>query len=178
MSHSTVAKRYAQSLFQLALQQNVVSEVGQDLQELTKALRENGEILEVLNIPTIENAKKKAIISEVFANANKVLVDTLHLLIDKKRINEIPAIAAEFKNLSAEAQGFAEATVYSTRPLNEEEVAEISVAFGKLVGKEKLNITNEVNPSLLGGVRVQIGNIIFDNTVVSKLEGLKRSLVG
>lgn len=76
------------------------------------------------------------------------------------------------------ALGSAEATVYSTRELTDSEKNEISTAFAKLVGKEKLIIKNVIEPSLLGGVRVQIGNYIFDNTVANKLEGLKRTLVG
>lgn len=50
--------------------------------------------------------------------------------------------------------------------------------FAKLVGKQSLNITNEVDPSLLGGIRVQIGNHIYDSSVANKLERLKRELIG
>ena len=76
------------------------------------------------------------------------------------------------------AQGYAEATVYSTRALTDAEKEEVSSAFGKLVGKSKLNITNVIDASLIGGVRVQIGNYTFDNTIAAKLEGLKKVLVG
>lgn len=102
----------------------------------------------------------------------------IQFLIEKKRLNELPAVAEQFQALAAAAQGAADAKVFSTRELSADERAEISAAFGKLVGKETLNITNIIDASLIGGVRVQIGNYIFDSTVASKLEDLKKVLVG
>ncbi len=178
MSKSTVAKRYADALFQLAQEKNVVAEVNNDLEELVKVIETTPELLSLLSSPKFSIERKKQIVAEVFAEANPMVVNTLELLIDKKRVNEVGNLAEEFKVLAAQAQGFADSTVFSTRELTESEKEEISSVFGKLVGKEKLSITNVIDPSLLGGVRVQIGNYIFDNTVANKLEGLKRTLVG
>ncbi|MEO4054074.1 F0F1 ATP synthase subunit delta [Solibacillus sp. CAU 1738] len=178
MSQTTVAKRYAQALFQLAQEKQVLAEVGADLKELVTVLESNTELLDLLGAPKISADRKKAIVAEIFSNAHPAVVKTLQLLIDKKRVNEAVIVAKEFQTLASSALGVADATVYSTRALTDAERAEISVAFGKLVGTEQLNITNEIDPSLLGGVRVQIGNYIYDSTVASKLEGLKRTLVG
>ena len=178
MSQSTVAKRYAGALFQLALEQKTVAEVNADLQELVKVFETTPEILSLLATPKFSIQRKKEIVAEIFSNANPAVVNVLQLLIDKKRVNEALNLASEFEKLAAEAQGFSTATVFSTRELTEQEKEEISTSFGKLVGKEKLNITNVIEPSLLGGVRVQIGNYIFDNTIANKLENLKRTLVG
>ncbi|SOB90095.1 ATP synthase F1 subcomplex delta subunit [Ureibacillus xyleni] len=175
---SQVAKRYAQSLFQLAQDKQVVDEVNTDLDELVKVIETTPELLSLLSSPKFSIERKKQIVAEIFASANAIVVNTLQLLIDKKRVNEAISLASEYKVLAAGAQGSAEATVYSTRELTDTEKNDISTAFGKLVGKEKLIIKNVIEPSLLGGVRVQIGNYIFDNTVANKLEGLKRTLVG
>ena len=80
--------------------------------------------------------------------------------------------------LSNEAQGVAEAKVYSTRALTEEERANISTAFAKNVGKQSLRIENIVDPSIIGGMRVQIGNRIYDSSLSTKLDRLKRNLIG
>jgi F-type H+-transporting ATPase subunit delta len=175
---SQVAKRYAEALFQLAQSQNALAEVSTDLKELTKAFEITPELVSLLQAPKISAEMKKAMVSNILSGAHPAVVNTLHLLIDKKRINEVSLVAAEFQTLAAAAQGAAQATVFSTRTLTDEERAEISAAFAKLVGMEKLEITNVIEPSLLGGVRVQIGNYIYDSTVASKLEGLKRTLVG
>nr|WP_106783535.1 F0F1 ATP synthase subunit delta [Lysinibacillus timonensis] len=178
MSRSQVANRYAEALFQLAVEKKVLTEVSNDLSELVKVLETNTELVSLLANPKFSIQRKQQIVSEIFSKANELVVNTLELLIEKKRVNEIANLAEEFALLAAASQGYADAKVYSTRALTEDELNEISSAFANRVGKEKLNITNEIDPSLLGGVRVQIGNYIFDNTVASKLEGLKRTLVG
>ncbi|GGG12561.1 ATP synthase subunit delta [Lysinibacillus alkalisoli] len=178
MSQSIVAKRYAQALFELANQQGKLAEVGADLNELAKVTQESPEFLAVLAAPKISVDKKKEMVQSLFANAEPVLLNTLQILVDKKRINEIAAITSAFKDLAADAQGSANAVVSSTRALTADEVANISKAFAQLVGKQTLTITNEVNPSLLGGIRVQIGNHIYDSTVISKLARLENELIG
>ncbi|MFL0505760.1 F0F1 ATP synthase subunit delta [Ureibacillus sp. 179-F W5.1 NHS] len=178
MSQSTIANRYANALFQLAQEKQIVAEVNADLEELVKVLETTPELLSLLATPKFSIERKKQIVAEIFASANPIVVSTLELLIEKKRVNEVANLAQQFKQLAAASQGFAEATVFSTRALTDQEKDEISSSFGKLVGKEKLTITNVIEPSILGGVRVQIGNYIFDNTVANKLEGLKRTLVG
>ncbi|WP_042470901.1 F0F1 ATP synthase subunit delta [Bacillus ndiopicus] len=174
---SQVAKRYAEALFQLANKNQSIAEVSADLKELTAAIENTPALLELLKAPKISSAKKKAMLSEILANANSAVLNIVQLLVDKQRISDIVAVAEAFQVLATAAAGAAEATVYSTRSLTEAENAEISAAFAKLVGKSKLEIKNIIEPSILGGVRVQIGNYIYDSTIASKLEGLKRTLV-
>ena len=175
---SQVAKRYAEALFQVAQSQGTLAEVGADMKEVAKVFATDAQLVSVLAAPKVKAATKKELIKTLFSNANAAVVNTLQILIDKKRIGDVTHVANGFQALAAAAQGTAEATVYSTRPLTAEEQEEISSTFGKLVGVEKLDITNEIDASLIGGVRVQIGNYIYDSTVASKLEGLKRTLVG
>lgn len=175
---SQVAKRYAEALFQLANEKGIVSEVSADLKELKTVFTSNNELISVLSAPKVSAKTKKEMIQNIFASAQPAVINTLKLLVDKKRINELVEVAESYELLAAAASGTAQATVYSTRELTDEEREAISRSFGQLVGVEKLNITNEINPSLIGGIRVQIGNYIFDSTVAAKLEGLKRTLVG
>ena len=178
MSQSTVAKRYAQALFEVAKGQNILNEVSADMKELLFVVENNTELFTLLNNPKLSVARKKDMVSEIFVGATSVVVNAIKVLIEKKRVNDIGALASNYLALADAAQGTAVATVYSTRELTGEEQAEISASFGQLVGKQSLTITNKIDASLIGGVRVQIGNYIFDNTVASKLEGLKRTLVG
>ncbi|MER2189991.1 MAG: F0F1 ATP synthase subunit delta [Solibacillus sp.] len=178
MSQSTVAARYAQAIFELASKQNILAEVGADLKEIKKVIATNDEFMALLTAPKVSTSKKKELIAQIFSGAQPVVVNALQFLVDKKRLDELADVADKFQALAAAAQGAADATVYSTRELTAEETAEISASFGQLVGKEQLNITNIIDASLIGGVRVQIGNYIYDSTVASKLEGLKRVLVG
>lgn len=178
MIESTVAKRYAAALFEVAQNKQTLAEVGQDLKEIVKAISSNEQLIAVLNAPKITTSRKKEMVAQIFGGANADVLNTIYVLLDKKRISEIAGVEAAFQKLSADAQGYADATVYSTRPLTDAEQQEISSAFAKLVGKTKLNITNVIDASLIGGVRVQIGNNTYDSTIAAKLEGLKKVLVG
>lgn len=178
MSNSTVAKRYAQALFELAQQKKILAEVGADLNELAKVVTASPDLLTLLNAPKLSIERKKQLVAEIFASATPEVLHTVQLLVEKKRVNEVKLIATAYAELAAQAQGIANATVFSTRELTAEEKNQISSAFAKLVRKQSLNITNEIDPSLLGGIRVQIGNHIYDSSVANKLERLKRELIG
>ena len=177
MSQSTAAQRYALALFQLAQQHNQLASVEEDLREVKVVFKENNDLQALLASPKLSLERKKELIRELFGKANPLVVNILQLLVDRKRINETVEIATEFEALSNDAQGIADAKVYSTRPLTDDERAEISSAFAQKVGKQTLRIENEIDPSLLGGIRLQIGNRIFDSSVSAKLDRLKTQLL-
>jgi len=178
VSQSTAANRYAQALFELAQQHNQLTSVEEDLREVKVVFKENKEVLELLVSPKLSKERKKDLIRELFGQANPLVLNTLLVLIDSKRITETVEVANEFSILSYEAQGIAEAKVFSTRPLSDEERTSISAAFAHKVGKQTLRIENEIDPSLIGGIRLQIGNRIFDSSVSAKLDRLKKQLIG
>ncbi|WP_391207508.1 F0F1 ATP synthase subunit delta [Psychrobacillus sp. L4] len=178
MSNSTAAKRYAIALFELAQQKNELRSVEEDLRELKIVWNTNKELNTLFTSPKLSLDKKKELIRQIFTTANPIVINTLLVLIDKKRLGEVGNIINEFMTLSNEAQGVADAKVYSTRALTEEERTNISIAFAKNVGKQSLRIENIVDPSIIGGIRVQIGNRIYDSSLITKLDRLKRNLIG
>ncbi|WP_277586774.1 F0F1 ATP synthase subunit delta [Psychrobacillus antarcticus] len=178
MSNLTLAKRYAISLFDLATEKNEVQAVENDLRELKIVWNGIKDVKTLFTSPKLSINKKKELIRQIFANANPIVINTLLVLIDKNRLADVSDIISEFMILSNEAQGVAEAKVYTTRPLTEEERTNISSVFAKNVGKQSLNIQNIVDPSIIGGIRIQIGNRIYDSTLITKLDRLKRNLIG
>lgn len=105
-------------------------------------------------------------------------MNALYVLLDGKRINEVIHFVDEFNTFANDAVGVAEATVYSTLSLSDEQSQSISNAFAQKVGKQSLRIDNIIDPALIGGIRLQIGNQIYDSSVSAKLERLKRDLIG
>ncbi|WP_210470146.1 F0F1 ATP synthase subunit delta [Sporosarcina sp. 6E9] len=178
MSKSIVANRYAQALYELAVKKGQTSIVQEELLEIQKAFLANPGLGELLENPRFPFAKKKALLTTLFKDANSLIQDTLFVLLEKKRLNEINNFVDEFVDFVNDAAGIAEATVYSTRPLTESESAAISSTFARKVGRISLRINNIIDPTLIGGIRVQIGNRIFDNSLVNKLERLKRDMIG
>jgi F-type H+-transporting ATPase subunit delta len=178
MSKSVAAKRYALALFELAQENGQTGPIQEDLRELKKVFLDNKELGHLLESPKLSLAKKKALLTDLFKGANMLILNTLCVLLDKKRINEVVHVVDEFNAFANDAAGIAEAKVYSTRPLTDEESQSISKAFAQKVGKQSLRIENIIDPSLIGGIRLQIGNRIYDSSVSAKLDRLKRDLIG
>lgn len=178
MSNSMVAKRYALALFQLANEHQILEQVEDELRVVKTVLSNNPEMSAVLKSPKLSNEKKKEILKEAFASVSTYVVNTLMILIDRHRNDQITDMADHFIALANEERGVAEAKVYSTRPLTDSEREALSASFAKKVGKKSLRIENIVDTNLLGGIKLRIGNRIFDGSLRGKLDRLERKLLG
>lgn len=178
MSQSVVAERYATAVFELAQQHGQTASVQEELNELKQAFRDNKGLNELLTSPKLSTAKKKGVIQTVFNGVNPIIMNTLFVLVDAKRLDEVLNVFEQFHELANDAAGIADAKVYSTIPLTEMETNSISSTFAQKIGKQSLRIENIIDPSLIGGIRLQIGNQIYDSSLSSKLGKLKRNLIG
>ncbi|XJZ27141.1 F0F1 ATP synthase subunit delta [Bacillota bacterium Lsc_1132] len=178
MTSSMVAKRYALALFQIAKEQGLLDRVEEELRVVKEVFTYSSDLKAVLKSPKLDVKRKKEILSEAFASMNQYVFNTLLLLIDRHREDEVTAVADSFIELANEEQGIAEAEVYTTRPLTDAEREAFSSSFAAKVGKKSLRIENIVDTNLLGGVRLRIGNRIYDGSLRGKLERLERRLLG
>ena len=178
MSQSIAAERYALALFQLAQKNGQTGPVQADLHELKKIFENEKEFIQLLGSPKLTETKKKELVTDLFKGANPLTLNTLLLLLDRKRINEVVNIVNQFNVFADNAAGVAVAQVYSTHSLSADESQAISNAFARKIGKKSLRIENIIDSSLIGGIRLQIGNIIYDSSVSGKLDRLKKDLIG
>ncbi|WP_203363501.1 F0F1 ATP synthase subunit delta [Bacillus sp. REN10] len=177
MSNSVVAKRYALALFQIAKEQQQLDAIEEELRVVKAVFTESKELLPLLQSPKMTIQQKKDLLKSAFANASSYTVNLLMLLTERHREIYITDVVDAYIQLANEERGLAEATVVSVRPLTETEEASISAQFAKKVGKQSLKITNEVDANLLGGLKVRIGNRIYDGSVRGKLDRLQQQLV-
>ncbi|MEK4027723.1 MULTISPECIES: F0F1 ATP synthase subunit delta [Bacillaceae] len=177
MSDSVVAKRYALALFKIAKEHQQLQQIGEELQVVKAVFQENKNLLPLLDSPKLTIEEKQALIKNAFSEASTYVTNILMLLISRHREGDIIAVVDAYTNLAHEEQGLAEATVESVRPLTDEETKQISTQFAKKVGKQALEITNIINPQLLGGLKVRIGNRIFDGSLRGKLDRLEKQLI-
>lgn len=178
MMGSMVARRYALALFQLVKEQQLIDTVEEELRVVKEVFFVNKDLTAVLESPKVSREKKKAILSSAFASVNPLVLNTLMLLVDRHRENEISDVANAFSELANEERGIEAANVYSVRPLTDDERTALSVSFAKKIGKKSLQIENFVDSDLLGGIKVRIGNRIFDGSLRGKLDRLERTLLG
>ncbi|AYA78162.1 F0F1 ATP synthase subunit delta [Bacillus sp. Y1] len=178
MSNSTVAKRYALALFRLAKEHQLLDQMENEMRVVKNVVKNNGDLGVVLKSPKLTNEKKKEIINQAFSGASVYVLNTLMILIDRHREDYMEAVADYFIEFANDERGIAEAKVYSTRPLTEAEQQALSATFAAKVGKQSLRIENIVDTNLLGGIKLRIGNRIFDGSLRGKLERLERQLLG
>ncbi|WP_144551637.1 F0F1 ATP synthase subunit delta [Bacillus sp. X1(2014)] len=177
MSNSMVAKRYALALLNIAKETNSLGVIEEELRVVKEVVQYNPELKAILNSSKLSLAKKKEIIKTAFASVNVNVLNTLLILIDRHREDQIIDLADEFLELANEEMGVAEAEVYSTRALTDAEREAISSVFAAKIGKKSLKIENIVDSNLLGGIRLRIGNRIYDGSLRGKLDRLERKLL-
>lgn len=177
MMVSMVAKRYALALFQLANEHQLLDQMEEELRAVKEVVNHNSDLKTVLKSPKLPVEKKKEILKGAFASFNTYVLNTLMILIERHREDHISDVADHFISLANDARGIAEAKVYSIRPLTEAESEALSASFAAKVGKKSLRIDNIVDTNLLGGIKLRIGNRIFDGSLQGKLERLERQLL-
>jgi F-type H+-transporting ATPase subunit delta len=177
MSNSMVAKRYALALFQIAKETQALGVIEEELRVVKEVVQYIPELKNILNSSKLSIEEKKEIIKASFATVNVNVLNTMLILIDRHREDQIVDVANEFLELANDEMGIAEAQVYSTRELTDAEREAISSVFAAKVGKKSLKIENIVDSNLLGGIRLRIGNRIYDGSLRGKLDRLERKLL-
>ncbi|WP_221567300.1 F0F1 ATP synthase subunit delta [Alkalihalobacillus sp. TS-13] len=173
-----VAKRYAAALFEVVREQNALDKVEKELVSVKTVIQENDQLLTILNHPKISIDDKKALLSKVFGNQlSEPVHNTLLLMVDRKREALIPSMVEQYIQLANEERGVADATVYSVRILTDEEQQAISKTFAERLNVKELRVENVIDQDLVGGIKVKIGNRIFDGSVSGKLNRIQRQLV-
>lgn len=176
MSKANVAKRYAEALFQIGVEKQTLDFLETELVTVKEVFTSNKELVTFLEHPKVEGEKKKALLKEAFQGFSEDVLHTLFLLVDRHKETIIPQMVEDFVTLANEAKGTKQATVYSVRPLTDVEKQSIEATFVKKLNIQALNITNEVDPTIIGGVKVKIGNTVYDGTLKGKLNRLERQI--
>ncbi|ANS76144.1 ATP synthase F0F1 subunit delta [Paenibacillus yonginensis] len=172
---AVIASRYAKAIYEIAAQEGRTLEVEQELKAAVEALTADKEIVNFIAAPSITDQAKLQVIETSLADKlSKPVVSLLKLLVERGRVNVLPELLESYIRISGEALGLATAVVYTTYPLNEEEKQEVSEHFGALVQK-KIRVENVVDNSLLGGMKVVIGDTLYDGSLAGKLDRLEKS---
>lgn len=177
MSEAVVAKRYADALFQLGVEQANLDQLSEELKQVRTVFLTTNQLTDFLEHPRISNEKKKQFLDEVFQDVHIHVKNLLKLLVERHRINVIPAIADQLVLRMNEAKGVAEATVYSVRELSNEEQKQLELTLAKRFNKHAIQLENKLDPSIIGGIRVQMGNTIVDGSIKGKLKRIEREIV-
>ena len=174
---SEVAQRYGQGLYEVALENQTVREKKEQVESLLSVLESNKEVEELLRAVKVTKKEKKEFIESVFIESlDKEVISLIKLLIDKGRIYYLKDVLKEYLLLADEELGIVHATVHSARKLKDDDIERIKEAL-KIKTNKEVVIENKVDPELIAGIKVTLGNNVTDITMKNKIEKMKQTLL-
>jgi F-type H+-transporting ATPase subunit delta len=176
MSESVVVQRYAEALFQLGNEKNIIDELIRDFRTVQEVFQNNNELNAFLLHPKVNGEQKEKLITESLKGLHTDVVHTVKLLIERRRTTLIPTIVEAFIKKVNDANGIEVATVYSARELTDDEKQKLKTAFAKRIGKTTLEFESVIEPELIGGIKIRVGNTIYDGSVSGRLERIERKI--
>lgn len=176
MANETVARRYALAVFQLADEAHAIDVVGNDLHVLRDAINEDQNTKGFFLSPVIDRKEKERALSTAFAGkVQDIAMHTVLLLVRKRREALLREIVAQYDALQMQARGEEAMTITSAKELSAAELGSMVERLERLYGK-KFSVTQTVQPNLIGGVRIMMGDRRIDGSVQGRLEELTRTL--
>jgi len=174
MSEFKVASRYAKSLIDLSQEQGVLEVVKQDLEQFIEVLYANKELQAVLRNPIMKADKKSNILKALFEKKiHPSITAFFDIMVRKGRAGILYPTAQEFIRQYNEVKGIVHATVTSAVALSAANLDALKNTIANEIRKEVI-LSNEVNPSLIGGFVVRVGDRQVDASIAGKLQQLER----
>jgi F-type H+-transporting ATPase subunit delta len=176
MTNQIVARRYAQALYEEAVQERRVERIDEDMALIRDALETCRDLVVVFESPIISRRKKQDVVKALFADrVQPVTMNFLHLLVEKKREDLFPDVVQAYRALRDEQRGIVEARARVAFPLTADEQARLVEALEHRVGS-RVRLTVEHDATLVGGLVVRIGDVVYDGSVRHQLATLRERL--
>jgi len=167
-------KRHAQAAFHIALERGELDVWRRDLERLSAAVKEPL-LSAFLESPRVHFDDKARVLRQVLEGLNPLVMNLALLLVSRGRLRLLAGIAIEYGRLCDEQQGLAHASVTAAVPLEPAERQKLIARLGELVGR-KVIVSEDVEPSIIGGLTIRVGDKLIDGSTKSKLLALRESL--
>jgi F-type H+-transporting ATPase subunit delta len=174
MNGSRAAIRYAKAILSFALEQQKEVEVNNDMLLVANTIQDSKELQLLLNSPVLKTELKKSALKEIFAGKTSPLtIGLINLLIDNKRLPILGEVAKKYNVIFDSLKGIEVAKVTTAIPLTEELNQQVLRKVIEITGKQA-TIESIINPDIIGGFILRVGDIQYDASVANKLQVLKR----
>jgi F-type H+-transporting ATPase subunit delta len=170
-----IAEVYARSLFEVAMEQDQLDEIHEELDQFADVLSGNRELQLFFFSPYFSSEEKKGGVAKVIEGGNEYFVRFLELLAEKHRLPVLFRIRREFDALWAKEQKLLSVSVTSAVDLDEETVNGIGKKIEEQTGN-RVELSSHVDPDLIGGLVIRVGNMVLDASVRNRLERLRRQV--
>jgi F-type H+-transporting ATPase subunit delta len=169
--------QYANALADIALAQGAAEPAGRQLQEFATAFASSPELQNFLLSPAVSPENKRAVLEKIARRMelSKIIRNFLFVVADHHRAHDLPEISQAFQDVIRQRQGVAEAQVFSAANLTDAQKTDFAKSLARLTGKT-VDATYFVDPDLLGGALVRVGDTIYDGSLRHSLGQLRARL--
>lgn len=172
-----LAKAYGGALYALAQEEQLEELLLAQLHTVCGILSETPEYMRLMDSRTVAKAERLSLLDDAFGGrVHPYLVNFMKILLERGAFNQMLLCQTAYETCYNEQHNIVPATAVSARPLTEDQKERLVKALQKKTGKT-VHLTVRVDPALRGGLRVQMGGYRFDNSVASRMEGLRRTLL-
>lgn len=171
-----VSKVYGDALFSIAIEENKLEDLWEEVKVIRQAIRENESFLPMLCHPEMSQERRLQILEETFAEASDDMKGFFSILVRKGRFGEILKILDYFDEQAKEHKNIGVVYVSTPLPLKEEQKNQIESKLLQVTKYESLEMHYKVEQELLGGIVIRIGDRILDNSIRAKMETMTRQL--
>lgn len=177
MIPASVARRYARALLALGLEDGRSEKYGEELEAVAAALETSAEARDLVLNPGYTKAQRQAVVDTLAQtfSLSPVVVNFLRLLVDRRRIGELDAIARAYRELVDAQVGRIRAVVTSAWPLSQEELSRLRDAIAA-AARRSIVLETKTDPSLVGGLVTQVGVTVYDGSIKTQLERMREEL--
>ena len=175
---SEISQRYALALYDLSKENNQTEEFVTNIKEFMKAFNSNESLRFFIKNPTYSVEDQKSVFNKILAQmkANKMVKNFFSLLIIKKRIFFVDQIAKKFLNIISIKKGELSLNIVSAKKLEDKEILDLEREISWNL-KNKIKLNCKTDPSLIGGLVLQIGSLMIDTSLKNKLNKYKKSMM-
>lgn len=182
--NNTVARPYAQAIFEVAQENNALAELSESL-SAARALLEDGQVVRFLAAPALADKERLEFLqglfaeavgeASVFAGGSAHGTNFLRLLLENGRVVALPEIAEQFEALRARVENTVDAVITSAAPLSDAQKQAMTATLRERFGRD-VNITTEIDENLIGGAVIRAGDVVIDGSLRARLDGLANAL--
>lgn len=177
MAEAKLGRRYAKSLFDLAMEQGKLEVIYNDMVLIDKVCKENRALVLLLQNPIIFPDKKRSILKEIFSSkVEKLTIQFLEIIVKKRRENHLVSITTEYIASYMQYKGIEKAIVTSAIGLDDKLRAEI-IALVKKSHQKEVELVEKIDKKLLGGFILQVGDKQYDASISRSLKKLSREFI-
>jgi len=173
MRNTRAALRYAKAALSISLEQNKEEVLAQDMEHIVSVFAENKSLGQLLENPVITNSVKQDSLQQVFASLSPISSKVIALLVTNNRIDLLDQVALAYLDLLKEHQG-KETAIVTTAVALTPALEKIILAKASQLSTAEITLENTIDPSIIGGFILRIGDLQYNASVAHQLDQLKR----